>query len=105
MELKTVWSNLAKVGMRKVKLVEEGGKTLASLLVRPNPLKAKLCDQGDCQVCLFSGAKGRCGLRSSCYVNTCLACKTQGKSFKYWDETSDSVYERSKSHMYGTKRG
>ena len=82
-ELKTVENNLAKVGNRRIKLVEEGGKTLANLLVKPNPLKPKLCSRGDCQVCLFVGSKGGCMQRSSCYVNTCLVCKSRGKMYQY----------------------
>ena len=84
MELKEVENNLSKVGRRRVKLVEEGGKTLGSLLVKPDPLKTKLCSRGDCQICLFSGSKGKYNQRSSCYVKTCLICKAQGNDFKYW---------------------
>ena len=103
--LKNAETDLNRVGKKKVKLVEEGGKTLASVLVRTNPLKGKTCRMGDCHICVHKGSKGNCRLRSTCYTNTCLICKQRGMDVKYWGETSESTYERSKTHMDEARRG
>ena len=97
--IKQIESDLNQVGLRRVKVVEEGGQTLSSQLVRSNPLGDKTCRRENCQVCLFKGGKGQCKLRSACYVNTCLICKQRGLNIKYWGETSKSTYERAKTHM------
>ena len=56
--VKEIEANLNKVGMRKVKVVEEGGRQTQDMLVIKNPLRERLCDTLDCQVCHFSNSKG-----------------------------------------------
>ena len=43
--------------MRKVKVVEEGGRQTQDMLVIKNPLRERLCDTLDCQVCKGGGAE------------------------------------------------
>ena len=73
-ELKKLEDNLNKSGLRRVKLVEEGGLTIADMLVKATPFKTLLCSRGDCQICLIKGSKGQCSVRSITYSNTCLKC-------------------------------
>ena len=60
--IKEIEANLNKVGMRKVKVVEEGGRQIQDMLVIKNPLGERLCDKLDCQVCQFSNSKGGAGV-------------------------------------------
>ena len=92
-------------GNRKVKLVEEGGQTVADLLVKKNPFTSPHCNRGNCQICLFEGSKGLCQIRSITYSNTCLKCEERGISFKYWGESSESLYERSLTHLEEGSKG
>ena len=41
--LKRIESDLNKVSLRRVKIIEEGGSTIHDLLVKSNPLAVKLC--------------------------------------------------------------
>ena len=97
--LKEIEMRINSTGLRRVKLVEEGGLTLADQLVKSNPFSSPTCNRGNCQVCLFKGSRGQCQSRSVTYSNTCLKCSEKGESFKYWGESSESLYERSSTHM------
>ena len=85
-------TKLNQVGERRVKIVEEGGTTLQDIICKKNPLGDKLCVNGECQVCNFKGAKGKCQVKSVVYTNTCVKCEQSGLDSKYWGETSTSVF-------------
>ena len=74
--------------------------TVKSMLVRQE-LFLKTCTVPDSQVCQFEGTKGACRVRSMTYCNTCLKCKQEGEEYKYWDESSLSLYERANQHVKG----
>ena len=87
------------MGERRVKIVEEGGTTLQTLLCKKNPLGERLCDRWDCKVCNFVEAKGKCQAKSVVYTNTCIMCEQDGLDCKYWGETAATLYIRSKQHV------
>ena len=98
-ELKAIEESLSTLCSRKVKLVEEGGRTLESLLIRPNSLAETSCIRDRCEVCIFDENKGKCRVRSIVYSNTSLTCESKGKAYKYGGESSSSAYERANRHV------
>ena len=79
----------------KVKVVERTGKTIKQLLVKSNPLRKDICK---CQVCNVAG-KQICKVRDCVYEMTCSLCLQ-----RYVGETSRSLHERYKEHMYLLER-
>ena len=72
--------DINKVSSYKVKIVEEGGKTIGDILIKKNPLTSSKCERYDCQVCPFEKSKGGCNRRSILYSNTCVKCEEGGGS-------------------------
>ena len=98
--VKEIEANLNKVGMRKVKVVEEGGRQTQDMLVIKNPLRERLCDTLDSQVCISATARGGGGgSRSVVYSSTYTACEVDGIKSKYFGKTSGSTYIRAKQHL------
>ena len=64
-------TKLNAVGTRRVKIIEEGGLTLESILVKKNPLGDSKCADASCNICTYQGSKGNCKMRSVIYTNTC----------------------------------
>ena len=89
--------------MRKLKIIEEGGKSLEDMLVNVNSSDVT-CGRLKCQVCNFENTKGRCRIRGVCYVGSCLLCEEKGTPHRYWGETSASLYERFLQHV-GEREG
>ena len=57
-ELKKLEDNLNKSGLRRVKLVEEGGLTIADMLVKATPFKTPLCNRGGLPDMPYKGQQG-----------------------------------------------
>ena len=88
--LKVIENSLNKVTKKKVKLIEKGGSTLESILVKVNPPGDQRCLEKLCQVCGFVGAKGHCQDKSVFYTDTCIKYEEEGIVSKYYGETSAS---------------
>ena len=101
--LREVQENLSKMGpklMPRVKLVEEGGLMLKSILVS-NPWKDVPCGHPQCSTCLLGESKipGTCSIRSVVYQNCCIASTSKGEKARYVGETGRTMLERSKEHQ------
>ena len=76
-----------------VKIIETGGQTLRSQLVRTD---LSGCLMSDCNLC-ESGAGGGSHTRKGCvYSRTCKVCEKEGISAKYFGESGRSGYNRMK---------
>ena len=76
-----------------VKIIETGGQTLRSQLVRTD---LSGCLMSDCNLC-ESGAGGGSHTRKGCvYSRTCKVCEKEGISAKYFGESGRSGYHRMK---------
>ena len=102
--LKKIETSLNQVGIKKIKIIEEGGTTLESLLIKKSPMKEKLCERSNCQICNFEGSKGKCALRGVTYTDTCLECERMGYNAKYYGETSASTHWRALQHISDADR-
>ena len=98
-EMRKVETHLNRISKKRVKLVEEGGTTLESILVKSNPLGEAKCTRETCQICRFEKSRGGCQKRSVLYTDTCLVCEEMGVVAKYYGETSASCSERSEQHI------
>ena len=84
------------MGVRKVKFVERGGRSIQGILCQSNPWKAKQCGGRDCMVCKTE-AKGDCRVESVVYQVDCAKCEKEGKRSVYIGETGRSAWERGES--------
>ena len=66
------------MGMRRVKFVERGGRSLQGLLCRSNPWREKGCGDVKCLVCR-SEVKGDCRVESVVYEIKCTLCEREGR--------------------------
>ena len=82
----------------KVRVVEQSGTTLKSMLQKSDPFKAKRCAKVDCLVCRTDG-KGSCRSTGVTYELVCQACCN-----KYIGETSRSAYTRGREHLNALER-
>ena len=96
-----VTEETARLGMT-AKIVETGGRTLKSQLVR---LDLTGCVYRDiCPVCL-SETEGASHTRSGVlYSGTCQICLQQGKVSRYWGESGHSAQVRTSQHVDALRR-
>ena len=88
-------------GPIKVKIVEEGGKTLKSVVQKSNPKKVIGCEAINCIVCINGrGEGGDCRRMNVGYQISCQECP---KSVVYIGETSKSGYLRGVDHLRNYK--
>ena len=86
---------IQKSGIR-IKVVERPGRTLKSLIQKPDPFKEKRCGRKDCFVC-ESGGKGDCMVENINYEIVCeQECK---KKDVYIGESSNNGYTRGRKHL------
>ena len=75
--MREVEGRLARLGsklMPRLKLVEQGGMMLKSMLTNSDPWRVAPCGHPQCTTCRGDNL-GTCRTRSVVYKNTCLACK------------------------------
>jgi hypothetical protein len=84
-----------------MKIVEQVGMSVASMLQKSDPWKEKSCQRAECVVCKHGG-QGDCGKESVRYRVTCVECKDE---HVYEGETSANGYYRGKLHteLYHSK--
>ena len=85
--LRNTEKELNKFSRRRIKIVEEGGTTISSLLVRSDPWEGRDCGRKLCQVCKM-GQGDNCYRRSVTYSNICLLCREDKKTIEYIGKTS-----------------
>ena len=102
--LKAAEEELSVLLKDKVKIVEQTGKTLKSVLVKADPSSAASCGRDKCVICLDEKQRGTCKVRSVTYQTSCQTCTGQGREAVYIGESSRSVYERSLEHLEDYKK-
>ena len=98
-------------GRCRTKVLQGGGVSVHSHLVRTNPFPRRSCGRPDCLLDQYSdrGCKEKCYKESVGYCGTCSRCKCtqieEGKEKEeivdhtYTGETARSIYTRSKQHL------
>jgi hypothetical protein len=80
------------------KIVETGGRSVQSVLERPNPMANIGCTDADCLPCKTGqGDGGNCRACGVTYEIECQLCPPEQRS-KYLGETSRNLYTRAKEH-------
>ena len=64
------------LGMKRVRFVERGGVSIASILCRSNPWREQMCQRKGCQICR-GGKGGECRVESVVYQIQCMVCKEE----------------------------
>ena len=83
----------------RVKVLEDGGSSARTGLVKPNQFPRKLCQREDCVLCCQKAGKpGKtmCDLNNVGYEGRCLRCS---ENAVYVGETSKTAYTRIKQHF------
>ena len=96
--LRDVEAEMQKFTKTRVKIVEETGDMVKSLVTRSNPWAGEKCSRGDCPVCSYGEKQGDCRKRNLVYKTQCLVCKEQGREALYVGETARTAYERGREH-------
>ena len=94
-------SEMGRELMPKVKLVEQSGLMLKTILTSSNPWKLMPCSSPQCTFCLpgkFS-KPGSCKVRYVVYTNICLHCSDKGVYSRYNGETGRNTLGRMKEHQ------
>ena len=105
-ELARIFQNVvdSNQGPVKIKIQENGGKAVKSILQNKNPNKQKGCSSTDCLACKNGRGKGgQCRKNSVGYILVCDICG--GDEVCYVGETGQNIYTRGLKHTadYRTK--
>ena len=92
-------------GRVRPKIVEQGGISLKSKIIKHSPKRTTSCDKKDCPVCLSGkGSNMNCHTVTpggAGYVISCITCRDKGIDCKYHGETSRTLYTRLREHTKG----
>ena len=91
-----------------IRMVEQGGTKLCSILCKPDPWAGGRCGRSDCLPCACAeeGKGGKCMRENILYTLTCQDCKVNSSTLAlYTGESSRSGYQRTAEHSKGAKRG
>ena len=89
-----------RLGMN-IKIVESGGISLKSQLVRPDLTG---CLFPDCYICMSETRGGSHTRRGAVYELQCVACEDQGIVTTYTGETGHNAYHRGSEHISDVRR-
>ena len=95
-------------GIQGIKMVEEGGCKLTSLLSRADPWSGSVCGHQNCVPCTTSGVSkgGTCSQENILYKLSCVPCLEEGgTSACYIGESSRSAFQRGAEHARGASKG
>ena len=85
---------------KSVRLVEESGQQLRSILCKADPWSGTSCRRPQCTTCPGEErARGKCRDRNLVYMNTCKECKKMERTSRYIGETNRSLWERNLEHQ------
>ena len=83
----------------KFKIIETGGKTIASQVQLSNPTATPGCDRHDCLPCQTGrGMGGNCSKSNIVYAMECQLCPDDSKCV-YLGESARNLYSRTKEHL------
>lgn len=97
-QLKHCYMKEIKETRFKIRVVEQSGTTLKSMLQKSDPFKPKRCTKVDCLVCRTDG-KGNCHSTGVTYELVCKVCCN-----KYIGETSRSACTLGREHLNALER-
>ena len=106
--LRSVETSLAPaVKEKKVRLMEETGQQLRSMLCWADPWERVSCARDQCSTCADQekGVPGSCRTKSVVYTNTCTLCRGEGKVAQYVGESARTLWERGQEHARDAKGG
>lgn len=109
-KLQNADNKLAKMlRVPKIKVIEQGGKTLMALLNKPNPWEGDRFKKEDCQICNNQSEEGvkswrKCAKEGVIYRLTCMTCKKCGVETEYIGETSKTGYLKGLEHFEGLRK-
>lgn len=82
-----------------MKIIEQNGPQLQSLLTRSDPWAGGDCGRDKCAICTQDWeTKPNCRKSNTTYRTVCQLCKAQGDRSTYVGESSRSLYERIGEH-------
>ena len=102
--LKEKEMEIARLTRTKVRIVEQAGDQLSSILTNSNPFKTP-CGRVGCTVCMQEGKEGTCYTSNVVYASEYTLCtKLEEKEkaevvLKYIGETSRTLREREREHQ------
>ena len=105
--MKTVDEALKKTdspGGYKLLVQEDGGRTMASQLVKSNPFPQTNCGRPKCGMCLSGDGEGKCWksnvvYKIQCARQSCRGADGEGPVFTYIGESSRSCFTRGLEHQ------
>ena len=102
----------------RIKVAERAGRPLGSMFPLTSLWEGAQCGRGECITCLQEGEEmPPCSRKNLVYENICLECNPgatkggdletlkEGAPSLYIGETSRSIFERSREHWEGVRKG
>ena len=87
-------------GYKRVKILEQAGSKLKSVLTRGDPWASQPCHRSTCSTCQGDERSwGSCKVRNVVYQNICKRCAEGGVTTRYLGETARALWERSREHQ------
>ena len=88
--------------LKRIKMVERGGKTVKDILSTTNPWAKDGCSREDCLPCMGErGRGGDCQKENICYRVVCQECELASIKAEYTGESSRTSYLRGREHLAG----
>ena len=89
-------------GMKRIKMVERGGRTVKDIVSKTNPWAGDGCERDDCLPCMGErGSGGNCQQENIVYRIHCQECELGHIKAEYTGESSRTMYLRGKEHLDG----
>ena len=91
--------------LKRIKMVERGGKTLKDILSRTNPWVSQGCDREECLPCSEEkGRGGNCQQEGIVYQISCRECSLSNIKAEYTGESSRTPFLRGREHLDGLRK-
>ena len=104
-EMRQREEEINRFSQERIKIIEDGGVKLKSLLVNKNPFKEGKCEQKKCILCQTSQSNSDipCNTSNVGYRLQCGTCQDRGQTKVYEGETSQSARIRGAEHARNLK--
>ena len=89
-----------------VRMVEQGGTKLSSIICKADPWAGATCGRALCVPCDTSaeGKGGGCFKENVLYRITCATCQGENICSQYTGESSRSLFQRMAEHLRGARK-